>query len=252
MGERGLHETLDLPVAGRKLLAPEGDERRVDIRRRPEDRSRHRVEAGALGGELNEHRDGAVGLRARGGEEAVGDLPLHHHTPQADTWKPVEALDDDRSRHVVRQVRDELAWSGIELGWVERECVAEVEVHALVVWQVRLERAVDLDRVHEPDPLGQEAREDAEAGADLEHDVGRFEVREPLDHAQDVLVDQEVLAELLLRRDDHGRQKQAAAFASILAAKSPGSSPRAAASAITVCTTWAGSFCRPRTGRGAR
>ena len=45
------------------------------------------------------------------------------------------------------------------------------------------------------------AREDAEPGTDLEHDVLRLELGEPTDHAEDVLVDEEVLAELLLRDD---------------------------------------------------
>src|ERR1051326_5094478 len=47
----------DLPYAAevrRELPAPERDERRVDVRLRPEDRPRDRVEAGALGRELDE------------------------------------------------------------------------------------------------------------------------------------------------------------------------------------------------------
>ena len=99
-----------------------------------------------------------------------------------------------------------------------------------------------------PDAIREVAREHAQSGTDLEHDVLRGELRQPPDHADEVLVDEEVLPERLLRRHGHGKPKAAIAFASILAAKSPGSSPRAAASAITVWTTWAGSFCRPRTG----
>ena len=67
--------------------------------------------------------------------------------------------------------------------------------------EVRLEPAVDLDRVDVRDALGEEARQHAEPGPDLEHDVGGVELGEPLDHAEDVLVDQEVLAEALARRD---------------------------------------------------
>jgi hypothetical protein len=111
--------------------------------------------------------------------------------------------------------------------------------------------AVDLDRVHMRDTLRQEPREDAEAGADLEHDIVRVELGEAPDDAEDVVVDQEVLAELLLRRDVR-RPKTAVAFASICAASSAASSLRAAASASTVCTTYAGSFRRPRTACGAR
>ena len=64
---------------------------------------------------------------------------------------------------------------------------------------MRLERAVDLDGVDERDALGEVAGEDAEARPDLEHDVVRVELGEAADHAEDVLVDEEVLAELLLR-----------------------------------------------------
>ena len=66
------------------------------------------MEAGALGGELDEHRDAAVRLRRRDREEAVGDLALHHHRPELERGQPGEALGDDRRRDVVGQVRDEL------------------------------------------------------------------------------------------------------------------------------------------------
>ena len=62
--------------------AAERDERRVDVRRRPEDGTRDGMEAGPLGGELDQHRNGPVRLRRGLGEEAVGDLPLHHHAPE--------------------------------------------------------------------------------------------------------------------------------------------------------------------------
>src|SRR6266542_4962783 len=105
--------------------------------------------------------------------------------------------------------------------------------------------------MNERDSLGQEAGEDAAARADLEDDVGLREIREPLDHAQDVLVDEKVLAELFPRPGAH-RAKQRAAFALICAASSATSALRACASTATVCTTFAGSFGRPRRGTGAR
>ena len=86
-------------------------------------------------------------------------------------------------------------------GRVERERVLPVERRAAGCRaRSRLERAVELDRVDVRDALGEVAREDAEARADLEHDVVGLEVGEAPDHAEDVLVDEEVLAELLLRR----------------------------------------------------
>src|SRR6266498_4102477 len=108
------------------------------------------------------------------------------------------------------------------------------------------ERAVDLDRMHERDAVGEVARQDAEPGADLEHDVVRLEPGEPSDHAEDVLVDEEVLAELLLRADRHS-EKQRVAFASSCVASASGSSLRARASTATVCTTFAAVRTSPRT-----
>ena len=130
------------------------------------------MEAGPLGGQLDEHRDRAVRLRPRCGEEAVGDLALNHHAPELDARQAVEALDDERRRDVVGQVRDELVRRRLELGEVERERVAEVELDAPASRaQMRLERAVELDRVHQGDALGQVRGEHPEAGPDLQHDV---------------------------------------------------------------------------------
>src|ERR671936_3218589 len=128
-------------------------------------------------------------------------------------------------------------------------------------------------------PVGEIGREHAESGADLEHDVTRTELGEAPDHAQDVLVRQEVLTEVPLRADDHpavrgrtcrlaaarapaplaptggfpaGSENAAVAFASIRAASASTSSPRLAARAATTWTTFAGSLGRPRRGCGAR
>ena len=101
-----------------------------------------------------------------------------------------------------------------------------------------LERTIELDGVHVIHAVGEVAREDAEPGADLEDHVGVLELGEPPDHAEDVLVREEVLAELAVGNDRktgaHGRENAAAAFDSICASSSRGSSPRARASASTV------------------
>ena len=115
--------------------------------------------------------------------------------------------------------------------------------------ELSFERAVELDCVHARDAVGEIGSEDAEPRADLEHDVLRPERGQAADDAEDVLVDEEVLPELLLRRGrPHGSENAAAAFASRRAASSIGSSPRAAASAPAVWITFAGSFGRPRRG----
>ena len=90
--------------------------------------------------------------------------------------------------------------------------------------------------------VGEVAREHADARPDLEHDVVGLQLGEPADHAEDVLVDEEVLPELLLRRDLTSPKHGASRCASICRPSSAASSPRASASAASVCTTYAGSF----------
>ena len=145
---------------------------------------------------------------------------------------------------------------------IEGQGVAELQVDVLVPGkrfaERRLERAVELDRVHLRNPLGEVGGQEATTGADLEDDIGVVELREPADYAEDVLVCKEVLSELLLRPRAHGagdptgNENAAVALASICEARSSGCSPRACASAPTVSTTLAGSFGRPRRGTGAR
>ena len=122
--------------------------------------------------------------------------------------------------------------AGLERAEVEAKRVAEVEVDVRATRQplreVRLERAVELDGVDARDALGEVLREDAQPGTDLEHDVVLVELGEAPDHAEDVLVDEEVLAEIAVRRDGeaHGSEKAAVAFESIWAPSSSASSPR--------------------------
>src|SRR5690348_4254483 len=92
MGERGRDDLLYVAEVSRKLLPSKGDERGIDVRRRLEDPPGDGMESGALGGELDEHRDGTVVLRPRIGEQAVGNLTLNHHAPESNVRQPVEAL----------------------------------------------------------------------------------------------------------------------------------------------------------------
>jgi hypothetical protein len=75
--------------------------------------------------------------------------------------------------------------------------------------------------VHVRDPVGEIRGQHAEPRPDLEDDVVGVELGEPADHPEDVLVDEEVLAEFLVRADRgpaHGSANAAAALASIAAA----------------------------------
>jgi hypothetical protein len=152
------------------------------------------MEARALGRQLDEHGDRAVALRPRHREEAVRDLPLNHHAPVLDRGQPVQAFRDQRCGDLVRQVGDELSRRRVErLEW-KREGVPEDKLDVFAahqrIAQVRLEAAVELDGVDEAHTLGQIRGEDAETGADLEHDVFGSELREAARDAEDVVVDQ--------------------------------------------------------------
>ena len=118
---------------------------------------------------------GAVCLRARDGEEPVGDLTLHHHAPVLEERRALEGLDHERRGDVVREVRDELSRLRIEGAEIEGERVGEDQPHVLVGTargrERLLERTVDLHGMHETDARREVAREDSKAGADLQHDV---------------------------------------------------------------------------------
>src|ERR1700693_2090305 len=117
-----------------------------------------------------------------------------------------------------------------------------------------LEGAVELDGVHARDPLGEIGGENSEPGADFQNDVVARQPGEATDDAEDVLVDEKVLAEVAVRGDwqRHGSENAAAAFASMRVPSSSGSSPRTSARAATVSMTFAGSLGRPRRAWGAR
>jgi hypothetical protein len=68
------------------------------------------------------------------------------------------------------------------------------------------ERAVELDDVDVGAPRREVLAEHPKATPDLEHDVGGIERRGALDDAEDVRVDEEVLAEVALGADAEGPQ----------------------------------------------
>ena len=183
---------------------------------------------GALGDELDEHRDGAVRLRPRLGEEPVGDLALHHHAPELD--RPAARRGSRRraaSRCCTGGSRRASSRPGAS-STVER---ARPRRGASTLSRerrasCRLERAVELDRMDVRDALREVAREDAEPGADLEHDVVRPELREPADHAEDVLVDAGNAGRALLRSTSQSRSTPLRSR-SICARARPAPRPRA-------------------------
>src|SRR5262245_2036200 len=255
MRERGLDDRPDKIEAG-AWVALERDDRGVDTRSRTECRRRHPMGAELPRVELEKHRHGAVRLRPRRREEALGNLALHHHDPTLERRDSIEALDDDRRRDVVGQVRDELRRRRLERHVVEGDRVPEDEVDVRRpverLLERLLERRIELDRMDLAHAVREVAGQHAGAGADLQDDVLRLELGEPVDHTKEVLVDEEVLPERLLRPRPHGRRKAREAFSSVWAAKAAAATSRTSASAATVCTRFAGSLGRPRTGCGLR
>ena len=139
------------------------------------------MEAGAARVEPDEHGDGAVRLRPRLGEEALGDLALHHHAPGLDGAARGQRLGDERRGDVVREVGDELRRGRVEPADVDGHRVGEDDGDVRPVGERRaelvVERAIELDGVDVLHPVGEEGRQDAEARPDLEHDVGRRRAR---------------------------------------------------------------------------
>ena len=130
----------------------------------------------------------------------------------------LEGLDHERSRDVVREVGDELGGCRLEL--VDRRARARPPRPAERSRARRARRAAPARASDRARSRGRtrarsarRAREDAETRPDLEHDVRRVELAESPDDAEDVLVDEEVLAERLLGRDGHANPNAAAAFA---------------------------------------
>src|SRR5439155_25269094 len=122
------------------------------------------------------------------------------------------------------------------------------------------ERTVDLDDMNVRDPGREVFGQHPQPAADLEDHIGRIELRRAPDHAEDVVVDQEVLAELAVRAYPELAQpaqaglarpgapprplahhpKTRAAFRSTIASSSAYDVPRSSATYSAVCTTLAG------------
>ena len=69
-----------------------------------------------------------------------------------------------------------------------------------------LQAPVGFDDVEVVDAGREIGAQDPEAAADLEHDIVRGELREAADHAEQVVVDEEVLPELAVRADAEARK----------------------------------------------
>ena len=147
--------------------------------------------------------------------------------------------------------------AGSKRGEVEPKGVAPVERHVRTrgdAREVRLEPAVELDRVDVGARSARTACEGPEAGPDLEHDIGGAELRKAGDDPEDVVVGEEVLPERLLRcgRSRRGGRTRRRVLVDLRSSERASSSPRTSARTASVWTTFAGSLRLPRSGCGAR
>ena len=160
---------------GRRPGAPQPDQHGVDVRRGREHRARHGPQHLHVAGELREHRRQAVGARAGRRGEALADLLLDHPDPALRAVELLDRAQDRAGRDAVGQVGDDLRRRRPQRAEVELHRVRDVQRDVVVgvdrVAQGRLQRAVELDDVQVGDARREVLGEDAEAAADLEHDV---------------------------------------------------------------------------------
>ena len=210
MGERAVDDAAHAIGVVRRCDPIERDERGVDVRRRPEDRPRHRVEPGATRVQPNQHRYRAVRLRAGLGEEPVGDLALHHHAPGLERRDAVSVSATSGVATLYGRLATSFRGSGSSAARSSARASPKTSVDVVAVAERRHGAAASSVRsisigVDVPDAVGEERRQHTEARADLEDDVVLLEPGEALDDAEHVSVDEEVLPERLLRRDPaHG------------------------------------------------
>ena len=192
-------------------------------------------------------------------EEPVGDLALHHHAPELELREAVEALDDSGVATLYGRFATSFVAPGASAARSSCERVAEVrarrsaarraarpargssERSSSTAWTRATRSARYVVRTPRPGPISSTTSSALELG-------------EPADDAEDVLVDEEVLPERLLRRR-RSRQAEGARRVRVDLRRRarPASSPRASRATATVCddVAPARSAC-PRTGCGAR
>ena len=199
MGERGLHERAQRgTTAGRSAPGPRAPSRRWAPGGRPC--------ATRAAGPARRTRDSSSARRRRRcppwPRSAARPL-LHHRHPALHAGAGPGRI-AVAAMHVGRYATT-FVGSGSSAVQVEVERVGDVQRRVRVglerLAQRRLQREVDLHDVDVARERGEVLGQHAEAAADLEHDVLRAELRRPADDAEDVRVDEEVLAEVALGPD---------------------------------------------------
>ena len=207
--------------------------------------------------ELDEHRDGAVRLRRRLGEEAVGDLALHHHAPELEARA---ARRGSRRRSASRRCRAGSRRASSAAGRARRGRARARRRSAASTFGAPPSARAGAARASGRARRRGRARRGRRGSASGRRGRARSRARRrpaPSSASRPITP----------RMFSSARKCWPSAFfgATVTAARRrrprwrrsaprarPASSPRAAASAATVWTTFAGSFGRPRSGCGAR
>ena len=168
---------------------------------------------GDLPVEREPRRVGAVLARARRRRDAVGHLGLHHDHESLHRGHLDEHAHDHGGRDLVGQVGDEQARRGVDAGVRERGAhviLADAQgvshhegettgAAGAGLGENPLELAVRLDGAHGGRAGEKRHGEGADARPHLEHHVILADLREVEDAGDDAVVDEEVLAETVLR-----------------------------------------------------
>ena len=168
---------------------------------------------GDLPVERESHRVGAVLARARRRRDAVGHLGLHHDHESLHRGSLGEHAHDHGSRDLVGQVGDEQARRGVDADVRERGAhvvLADAQgvphhegettrAAGAGVGEHVLKLAVRLDGAHGGSAGEKSDGEGADARPHLEYHVIPADLREVEDVRDDAVVDEEVLAEAVLR-----------------------------------------------------
>ena len=170
-----------------------------------------------------EHGRRAVDAPAGGGGEPLADLALHHRDPALDRRQLLDRAQQRAGGDPVGQVRDDLARRRAQRGEVERHRVGAVQRHVRgarrrVLAAAARSRVVDLDDVHVATRAARYS-ESTPRPPPISSTTSPARARRAADDAEDVGVDEEVLAELAIGRARRTRAAAAARVGSALRAR---------------------------------
>ena len=185
----------------------DGNNARSDPRRRHKSAGRYVEQDSHIGDPLDENRKPSVGLAARRGGQALGDLALKHQGQALVVPDLLEPPENEQGGDVVREVRNNLARSLGKRRRVEFERIASDNIKATRINRSKLaERRettpISFYRKNAARPTCQQRpRQTARAGTDFD-DRGLVEPsRRSYDPTRQVEIEKKILTQALVRGD---------------------------------------------------